>query len=112
LFWHRLSGRQLKVFFGKDHPEATKVTFLKISKEEGKQIVPTILRGSFIGFLIGVLPGARATIASFRSYAAEKKVQRDPDTFGKGDVRGLAAPEATNNAACSDSFIPLLTLGQ
>jgi len=48
LFWHRLSVRQLKVFFGKDHPEATKVTFLKISKEEGKQIVPTILRGSFI----------------------------------------------------------------
>jgi putative tricarboxylic transport membrane protein len=111
LFWHRLSVRQLKAFSRKAHPEATKVTSLKISKEEGKQIVPTILRGSFIGFLIGVLPGAGATIASFMSYAAEKKVQRDPDTFGKGAVRGLAAPEAANNAACSGSFIPLLTLG-
>jgi putative tricarboxylic transport membrane protein len=70
LFWHRLSVRQLKAFSRKAHPEATKVTSLKISKEEGKQIVPTILRGSFIGFLIGVLPGAGATIASFMSYAA------------------------------------------
>jgi putative tricarboxylic transport membrane protein len=89
----------------------TKVTSLKISKKEAKQIAPPILRGSFIGFLIGVLPGAGATIASFMSYAAEKKVQGDPETFGKGDIRGLAAPEAANNAACSGSFIPLLTLG-
>jgi putative tricarboxylic transport membrane protein len=88
-----------------------KVTSLKISKEEGKVIIPPILRSSVIGFLIGVLPGAGATIASFMSYAAEKKIQRDPASFGKGDPRGLAAPEAANNAACSGSFIPLLTLG-
>lgn len=88
-----------------------KVTSLKISKKEAKQITPPILRGSVLGFLVGVLPGAGATIASFMSYAAEKKMAKDPENFGKGDPRGLAAPEAANNAACSGSFVPLLTLG-
>jgi len=88
-----------------------KVTSLKISKKEAKQIAPPILRGSVLGFLVGVLPGAGATIASFMSYAAEKKMAKDPENFGKGDPRGLAAPEAANNAACSGSFVPLLTLG-
>lgn len=95
----------------KDDDFKRKVTSLKISKKEAKMITPPILRSSFIGFLIGVLPGAGATIASFMSYAAEKKICGDPETFGKGDIRGLAAPEAANNAACSGSFIPLLTLG-
>jgi putative tricarboxylic transport membrane protein len=95
----------------KDDDFKHRVTSLKITKEEAKMIAPPIIRSSIIGFLIGVLPGAGATIASFMSYAAEKKIQGDPDTFGKGDIRGLAAPEAANNAACSGSFIPLLTLG-
>jgi len=95
----------------KDADFKHRVTSLKITKKEGKMIVGPICRGSVIGFLIGVLPGAGATIASFMSYAAEKKINRDPETFGKGDPRGLAAPEAANNAACSGSFIPLLTLG-
>ncbi|RLC01624.1 MAG: tripartite tricarboxylate transporter permease [Deltaproteobacteria bacterium] len=95
----------------KDADYKHKVTSLKITKKEGKMIVGPICRGSVIGFLIGVLPGAGATIASFMSYAAEKKINKDPETFGKGDPRGLAAPEAANNAACSGSFIPLLTLG-
>ncbi len=89
----------------------TKVTSLKITGKEAKMIAPPIFRSSIIGFLIGVLPGAGATIASFMSYAAEKKICGSPDSFGKGDLRGLAAPEAGNNAACSGSFIPLLTLG-
>ena len=89
----------------------TKVTSLKITVKEAKMIAPPIFRSSIIGFLIGVLPGAGATIASFMSYAAEKKICGSPDSFGKGDLRGLAAPEAGNNAACSGSFIPLLTLG-
>ena len=95
----------------KDADYKHRVTSLKISKEEAKMIVGPISRSSVIGFLIGVLPGAGATIASFMSYAAEKKLKKDPETFGKGDPRGLAAPEAANNAACSGSFIPLLTLG-
>ena len=96
---------------GRDEDFKRRVTSLKISREEARMITPPILRSSVIGFLIGVLPGAGATIASFMSYAAEKKINGDPETFGKGDLRGLAAPEAANNAACSGSFIPLLTLG-
>lgn len=95
----------------KDAVYKRKVTSLRITLSEAKTITPPILRASLIGFLIGVLPGAGATIASFMSYAAEKKICGNPDTFGKGDIRGLASPEAANNAACSGSFVPLLTLG-
>ena len=72
------------------------------------------LRASVVGFFIGVLPGAGASVASAVTYAQEKKhyEARDPDAkFGKGDLRGLAAPEAANNSAATGSFIPMLTLG-
>jgi len=71
----------------------------------------TMLRGSFMGFLIGVLPGAGGTIASFLAYATEEKIAGADGTFGKGDIRGVAAPEAANNAAATGAMIPLLTLG-
>lgn len=70
-----------------------------------------IVRGSAIGFFVGVLPGAGATIASFFSYAIEKKVSKHPEKFGTGMVEGVAGPEAANNAASAGAMVPLLTLG-
>jgi putative tricarboxylic transport membrane protein len=70
-----------------------------------------ILRGSGLGFLIGLLPGGGATLASFISYAVEKHVAKDPSRFGKGAIEGVAGPEAANNAGAAGAFIPLLTLG-
>jgi len=70
-----------------------------------------ILRGSFLGFFIGVLPGGGAVISSFVAYALEKRVSKHPEDFGKGAIEAVAAPESANNAASTSSFIPLLTLG-
>jgi len=70
-----------------------------------------IIRGSIIGFAIGVLPGGGAVIASLASYAVEKRMSKNPEEFGKGAIEGVAGPESANNAASSASFIPLLTLG-
>lgn len=86
---------------------------LRITRDEAKQIAPVIARQSVMGFLIGVLPGAGATIASFLGYAVERNLatKEEQKEFGKGSVKGLAAPESANNAACTGSFVPLLTLG-
>ncbi|MDR7868375.1 MAG: tripartite tricarboxylate transporter permease [Sporomusaceae bacterium] len=70
-----------------------------------------ILRGSFIGFFTGVIPGGGAVVASLTSYALEKKFAKHPEEFGQGAIAGVAGPESANNAASSASFIPLLTLG-
>ena len=85
----------------------------RLSKAEIKEIAPVIGRSSIFGFLIGVLPGAGATIASFMAYGTERNLARGAkrDEFGKGSIRGVAAPESANNAACTGSFVPLLTLG-
>jgi putative tricarboxylic transport membrane protein len=69
------------------------------------------VRSSLIGFFVGVLPGAGATIASAITYMTEKRLCDKEGTFGKGDIRGVAAPEAANNAAANGSFVPMLTLG-
>ncbi|EDW6270501.1 tripartite tricarboxylate transporter permease [Salmonella enterica subsp. enterica] len=79
--------------------------------KEGAQCIGTTLRSSVIGFFVGVLPGAGATIASAITYMTEKKLSGNSDSFGKGDIRGVAAPEAANNASACGSFIPMLTLG-
>ncbi len=86
---------------------------LRITKTEAKLIAPVIGRQSIQGFLIGVMPGAGATIASFLGYAVERNIAKGDEQaeFGKGSVKGLAAPETANNAACTGSFVPLLTLG-
>jgi putative tricarboxylic transport membrane protein len=70
-----------------------------------------MLRGSVLGFFIGLLPGGGAVLSSLVSYAVEKRVSRHPEEFGQGAIEGVAGPESANNAAASASFIPLLTLG-
>ena len=86
---------------------------LKVSRQEFKGIAPTIARSSVLGFFVGVLPGAGATIASFLAYGMERNLAKAQHKaqFGKGSLKGLVAPETANNAACSGSFVPLLTLG-
>ncbi|EFL89266.1 tripartite tricarboxylate transporter permease [Ahrensia sp. R2A130] len=92
---------------------ASELGSMKITKEEVKEMVPVIGRSSVLGFIIGVLPGAGATIASFLAYGTEQRIAGPVKgkEFGKGSVRGLAAPETANNAAATGSFVPLLTLG-
>jgi putative tricarboxylic transport membrane protein len=70
-----------------------------------------IVRGTVLGFLVGVLPGAGPTVASFLSYTVEKKVSAHPEQFGKGAIEGVAAPESANNAAATAAMVPMLTLG-
>ena len=70
-----------------------------------------IIRGSVIGFFVGLLPGTGASVAGFMSYGLEKRISDAEGTFGKGDIRGVAAPESANNAAAGGSLVPLLTLG-
>ena len=70
-----------------------------------------ILRGTVIGFVVGVLPGAGATVASVMSYATEKRLSKRPEEFGQGAIEGVAGPEAANNAASMGSMVPLLSLG-
>jgi len=79
--------------------------------QDWKNSYKTVISGSFIGFFIGVLPGAGATIASFMSYAAAKKMSEHPEKFGHGAIEGVAAPEAANNAAAGGAMVSLLTLG-
>ncbi len=69
------------------------------------------VRSSVVGFVVGVLPGAGATIASAMTYSMEKRLTDKDGSFGKGDIRGVAAPEAANNSAATGSFVPMLTLG-
>lgn len=90
-----------------------KIQNLRITRSEAKEIAPVIARQSLQGFFIGVMPGAGATIASFLGYAVERNIAKGEDRakFGKGSIKGLAAPETANNAACTGSFVPLLTLG-
>jgi len=86
---------------------------LRIPKADVLQMMPVVARSSILGFFVGVLPGAGATIASFLAYGMERALApvRERLGFGSGSVRGLAAPETANNAACTGSFVPLLTLG-
>lgn len=86
---------------------------LKLSADQVKDLLPPASRQSVLGFFVGVLPGAGATIASFLAYGTERNLASEDKRkeFGEGSVRGLAAPEAANNAASTGSFVPLLTLG-
>lgn len=86
---------------------------MAVTREEVKEIAPVLGRSSLLGFFIGLLPGAGATIASFLAYGTEQRLASKSQRaqFGHGSVRGLAAPEAANNAAATGSFVPLLTLG-
>lgn len=88
-----------------------KVTSLIPAWSDIKRMVPSILRGTTIGSLLGILPGGGAALAAFGAYTVEKKASKHSDEFGKGAIEGVAGPEAANNAAAQTSFIPLLTLG-
>ena len=94
---------------------------VEIFKAKIKGLLPTlkdwkdsfgaIIRGSFLGFFCGLIPGAGVTVASLTSYGLEKKLSKHPEKFGSGVIEGVAGPEAANNAASSANFIPLFTLG-
>jgi putative tricarboxylic transport membrane protein len=89
----------------------SKVGGLWITKAQFKQAWPAVLRGTGLGSVLGLLPGGGAMLASFASYAVEKKIAKDPSRFGNGAIEGVAGPESANNAGAQSSFIPLLTLG-
>src|SRR5687768_2040296 len=79
--------------------------------EDLKQAALPVLRGTFVGAALGILPGNGAVLGPFASYTLEKKLARDPSRFGRGAIEGVAGPESANNAGAQTSFIPLLTLG-
>ncbi|KQP50864.1 hypothetical protein ASG40_13140 [Methylobacterium sp. Leaf399] len=81
------------------------------SRADLKQAAPSVLRGTAIGSILGILPGNGAVLGPFASYAIEKRIARDPSRFGRGAIEGVAGPESANNAGSQTSFIPLLTLG-
>lgn len=92
-------------------PIKVKITGLYPNLSDYIQSYWAILRGTAIGFLVGALPGAGTTIASFISYGVEKGVSKHPERFGKGAIEGVASPEAANNSATSGAMVPLLALG-
>jgi len=81
------------------------------NRTEWRQSAMPIARGSVLGFFVGIVPGSAHIIASFLSYAVEKRVSRTPEEFGKGAVAGVAGPESANNSASTGAFVPMLALG-
>ena len=98
---------------GKIQMHKVEVGFEKIvtNLAQVKKYLPVTMVGSFLGFFVGTLPAAGATPASLMSYGLAKTFSKDGDTFGKGNVAGVAAPEAANNAASTGSMLPMITLG-
>jgi TctA family transporter len=88
-----------------------KVKGLLPTWDDLKTAFPAMCRGTVLGSILGVLPGGGAILASFSSYALEKKISKTPERFGKGAIEGVAGPESANNAGAQTSFIPMLTLG-
>jgi putative tricarboxylic transport membrane protein len=82
-----------------------------LTREDLRRSRGGIVRGGFLGFAMGTIPGVGATLASFLAYDVERRVSKHPEEFGQGAIEGVAAPEAANNAAANGSFVPLLTLG-
>lgn len=89
----------------------TRIRNLLPNKEDWQRSAGPIGRGTVLGFFLGIIPGGGAVIASFASYALEKRISKTPERFGKGAIEGVAGPEAANNSAAGGAFIPLLTLG-
>ena len=96
---------------GKVEVFKTKIKGLLPNLKDWRDSTAPIIRGSFLGFFLGILPGAGGIVATFLSYALEKKVSKHPERFGTGAIEGVAGPESANNAASSGAFIPLFTLG-
>jgi putative tricarboxylic transport membrane protein len=89
----------------------TKIQNLFPSVLDWMQSKGAILRGSILGFFLGILPGGGAVISSFVSYSLEKRISKEPEKFGKGAIEGVAGPESANNSATAGAFVPLFTLG-
>lgn len=91
----------------------TDITFRSMlpTSHDWRRAWPAMLRGTGIGALLGALPGTGGTIASFISYATERRISKTPERFGKGAIEGVSGPESANNAAIQTAFIPTLTLG-
>ncbi len=106
LFMARRSADEMKIIT----PPKGLLAFMP-TREEARRSVGPIGRGTVLGFLVGLLPGGGAVIASFLSYAVERKLSKNPEEFGKGAVEGLAGPEAANNAGTTGAFVPLLCMG-
>jgi putative tricarboxylic transport membrane protein len=94
-------------------PEVNKVRLKDLypSRQEVKRSIYPTLRGSVLGFFVGLIPGPCTVISTFVSYSLEKRLSKTPERFGQGAVEGVVAPEAANNSAVMGSMIPLLTLG-
>ena len=89
----------------------TKIKGLLPNRKDWADSIRPIIRGTIIGFLLGLLPGGGPTSSSFASYGIEKKVSRHPEKFGKGAIEGVAGPESANNAATASGFVPLFIIG-
>ena len=96
---------------GRQKVNLNKILNLFPTKEDWKKFVPASVRGTIIGFFLGILPGGGAILSSFAAYGIEKRLSKYPEKFGTGVIEGVASPEAANNAAAQGSFIPLMTLG-
>jgi putative tricarboxylic transport membrane protein len=103
--FQNLEGNQQREIF------KTRVSNLWPSAKDWMQARWAIVRGTVIGFILGILPGGGAVISTFVAYSVEKKISKNPERFGKGAIEGVAAPESANNAAAGSSLIPLLSLG-
>lgn len=105
-----------EVIIALEHPETRTLVTASLnriwpSREDLRASCPAMLRGTAIGAILGILPGGGAILASFASYAVEKRIAKNPSEFGRGAIAGVAGPESANNAGAQMSFIPLLTLG-
>jgi putative tricarboxylic transport membrane protein len=98
---------------GRAQVEMLPVRFRELypNRQELRRSLPPMLRGGVLGFLVGLMPGPAATIASFVSYGVERRVSKHREEFGQGAIEGVAGPEAANNAACGGGMVPLLSLG-
>lgn len=88
-----------------------KIKNLLPNLQDWKRSIGPIIRGSFLGFFLGLLPGGGGVLSSFVSYSVEKRISKNPETFGHGAIEGVAGPETANNAGAGGAFIPLLALG-
>ncbi len=113
-----LFGLSEVLFMARQDPDAIKILpppsrllgFMP-SREEARRSVAPVARGTVLGFLVGLLPGGGAVLASFLSYAIERKLSKRPEEFGRGAVEGVAGPESANNAGTAGAFVPLLCMG-
>ena len=102
----------IEYYLQRDHDlNVSKGDRTRVSWAEFKDCLPTILRGSAIGVFLGSIPGIGATAASFLSYGEARRASKTPETFGKGEIKGVAAAESGNNGVAGATLIPLLALG-